>query len=127
MVVLKVIGCLYLLSGGWCAFAPSLAASFLGFSFSNSTGLGEFFAVYGGLQVGLGAAMVISSWQPRYVEAALYFSAIFSSALLLFRVLGMLLYGSTPALAGMALLEAVIAIGLWAAWNKSRVGPDTTT
>lgn len=120
MAVLRVIGGLYLLSGGWCAFAPALAAGFLGFSFSNNTGLSEFFTVYGGLQVGLGAAMVLSSLVTRYIEAALYFSAIFSTGLLLFRVAGMFLFGFSGELAGMALLEAGIAIALWMTWNKSK-------
>lgn len=122
MTLLRVVGCLYLLSGGWCAFAPGLAAGFLGFSFTGSTGYAEFFAVYGGLQVGLGAAIVMCSLNSRYIEAALYFSAILSTSLLTFRIVGMLLFGFSAELAGMALLETLIALALWTGWKRSKRG-----
>lgn len=127
MSVLRVVGWLYLLSGGWCAFAPELAAGFLGFSFTGNTGYAEFFAVYGGLQVGLGAAIVMCSLSSRYIEAALYFSAILSSGLLTFRIVGMLLYGFNSELAGMALLETLIAMALWMRWRRSKKGLSFNT
>mgnify|MGYP000076614118 CR=1 FL=1 len=119
MTILRVVGCLYLLSGGWCAYAPELAAVFLGFSFNGNTGYTEFFTVYGGLQVGLGAAIVMSSFVVRYIEAALYFAAIFSTSLILFRVIGIVLYGLNSELAAMALLEILIALMLWGGWVKA--------
>ena len=127
MSVLRVVGWLYLLSGGWCAFAPELAAGFLGFSFTGNTGYAEFFAVYGGLQVGLGAAIVMCSLSNRYIEAALYFSAILSSGLLTFRIVGMMLYGFSSELAGMALLETLIALALWVRWRRSKKGLSFNT
>ena len=127
MTILRVVGCLYVLSGGWCAFSPELAAGFLGFSFTGSTGYAEFFAVYGGLQLGLGAAIVLCSLNRRYIEAAFYFSAILSTGLLIFRILGMLLYGFSPELAGMALLETLIAMALWVGWKRSKTGLSLNT
>lgn len=127
MTILRVVGALYLLSGGWCAFAPGLAAGFLGFSFTGNTGYAEFFAVYGGLQVGLGTAIVMCSFNRYYIEAALYFSAILSTGLLIFRLMGMLLYGFSPELAGMALLEALIALALWVGWKRSKSGLSLNT
>lgn len=124
MTILRVVGSLYLLSGGWCAFAPALAAGFLGFYFTESTGYAEFFAVYGGLQVGFGAALVMCSFSRRYVEAALYFSTILSVGLLTFRVLGIALYGSSAELLGMAILELIIALLLWGGWAKAKRQAD---
>ncbi len=122
MMILRLVGGLYLLSGGWCAFVPELAAGFLGFSFTANTGYAEFFAVYGGLQVGLGAAIVMCSLNRRYIEAALYFSAILSTGLLTFRLMGIVLYGISAALAGMALLEALIVLAFYAGWKSSKTG-----
>ncbi|UZE97778.1 hypothetical protein [Alkalimarinus alittae] len=120
MTILRVVGCLYMLSGGWCAFAPALAAGFLGFSFTGNSGYAEFFAVYGGLQVGLGSALVMSSLIERYIEGGLYFAAILSTSLLIFRVLGIVYYGSNAELLSMAILEALIAAVLWIGWIKIR-------
>lgn len=119
MIILRVVGCLYLLSGAWCAFAPQLASGFLGFSLVSNTGYAEFFAVYGGLQVGLGAAMVMSSFISRYIEAVMYSTAILSTSLLLFRLIGMSLYGVDNELLGMAILEAAIALVLWGGWQRT--------
>ena len=120
MIAMRVVGFLYLLSGGWCAFAPELASGFLGFSLSNTTGLAEFFSVYGGLQVGLGLALILSSFVAEYIESALYFSWVFSTSLFLFRVISIGLYGVQPELMAMAILEALIAVVMWGSWLRQK-------
>lgn len=121
MIILRIVGILYLLSGIWCALKSDLAAEFLGFSFTTTAGIAEFFTVYGGLQIGLGAALVMCSIKPLYIEASLYFSAIFSTSLLIFRLLGLVFFDFGLALIAMAILEAFIAILLWGGWRQQRL------
>ena len=113
MWTLRLVGLLYLVSGTWCALIPVESAAFLGFSFSN-LGMVEFFSVYGGLQVGIGMAMVLSSLNESYLPGGLFFSVVLSCGLLMFRIIGMLQFGSNDALFGMLILEASIAVALFA-------------
>jgi hypothetical protein len=50
-----------------------------------------------------------------------YFSAIFATSLLIFRVLGLLLFDFGVALIAMGILEALIAIFLWRGWHQKRL------
>lgn len=45
------------------------AAKGLGISFSNATGLGDFRAVYGGMQIALGASILLLTLHKSYREA----------------------------------------------------------
>lgn len=103
---LRIIGIIYLASGLWCALKPELAASFLGFTLSD-VGLSEFFSVYGGLQVGLAMAMLMSSMKTEYLEAAIFYSLITSTGLFIFRLIAMLNIGSNEGVIAMAVLEGV--------------------
>jgi hypothetical protein len=116
----RLFGFLYLSSGLWCAIQLELVSRFLGIELVSPSGFVEFFSVYGGLQVGLGVAMLVSSFRPSYIEASLYFSAIFSTFLLLFRVLSFLIYGLISDFIVMLVLEVIISAGLWWAWFKSK-------
>lgn len=119
MVLLyRVFGILYLVSGAWCSLQVLPASMFLGFSLEMNKGLAEFFSVYGGLQVGLGLAMLATSFKPRYLEASIYFSAIFSSSLAFFRSLSFVIYGVIDDFFIMLVLEIVIAATLWMVWSK---------
>ena len=103
---LRIVGIIYLASGLWCALKPELAASFLGFTLSD-VGLSEFFSVYGGLQVGLAMAMLMSSMKTEYLEAAIFYSLITSTGLFIFRLIAMLNIGSNEGVIAMAALEGV--------------------
>lgn len=116
----RVCGILYLLSGVWCVFQPVLAAGYLGFVLDTAMAKSEFFSVYGGLQSGLGLAILFTSFQPRYVEAALYFSTVFSTTLALFRFMSFMMFGWTEAFFVMFILELLIAGVLWFGWRKSK-------
>jgi hypothetical protein len=111
MWVLKVVGSLYFVSGFWCAFKPALAASFLGFTLSD-IGLSEFVSVYGGLQVGLGLAMLLSSTKPSYIEAAVFFALITSAGLLAFRIFAISSIAANNGVYAMAVLEGAIVLAL---------------
>jgi len=103
---LRIVGIIYLASGLWCALKPELAASFLGFTLSD-VGLSEFFSVYGGLQVGLAMAMLMSSMKTEYLEAAIFYSLVTSTGLFIFRLIAMLNIGSNEGVIAMAALEGV--------------------
>ena len=124
MITLRVIGALYLLSGIWCAWQVELASAFLGFTLSGELAHSEFFSVYGGLQVGLGIAMLGASFRAGYIEAALYFAYVFSITLFLFRVASSLLWGWSSTVLAMLILEAILATTLCIVWAKSRHKPD---
>lgn len=116
----RICGFLYLVSGAWCVFQPELASGFLGFVLETDIAQSEFFSVYGGLQVGLGLSMLITSFQPRYLEASLFYSAIFSCTLALFRLLSILLFGVVQAFVLMLIIELLIAGVLCFGWYRSR-------
>lgn len=120
LVLFRVFGGLYLVSGLWCSLQLEAASSFLGFSLASPIGYVEFFSVYGGLQIGLGLAMLITSVHQYYLEASFYFSAIFSSCLALFRLISFVIYGVIPDFLIMLILELIIALGLWWAWYKQQ-------
>jgi hypothetical protein len=116
----RICGILYLASGIWCVFQPALAAGFLGFELVESLAKAEFFSVYGGLQTGLGLAMLFTSLQSRYVEAGLYYSAVFSVTLALFRLISFMIFGWAEALLMMLIIELLIALILVLGWRKSK-------
>jgi hypothetical protein len=118
MWALGSIGILYLLSGLWCALNPQVASEFLGYMLTN-VGLSEFFAVYGGLQVGLGAAMLIASIKTEYIEASLLFASITSLGLLVFRLIALVRFDASEGIVTMVILEAVIVIVLGLQYRKS--------
>ena len=120
LVLYRAFGVLYLVSGIWCSVQINNASSFLGFSLISPNGFAEFLSVYGGLQVGLGLAMLTTSFQVKYIEASVYFSAIFSSCLAVFRLISFSIYGVIADFVIMLIIELVIAAGLWLVWYKHK-------
>lgn len=120
MISLRVVGILYLLSGLWCASQAELSANFLGFALTSLLAHSEFFSVYGGLQVGLGVAMLGASFRRTYIEAALYFAYVFSMTLFLFRVASAWIWGWNTSLLSMLILEAILATILCISWAKKK-------
>ena len=118
LLLFRAFGFLYLLSGLWCVFQLELVAGFVGFELLTDTGKSEFFSVYGGLQVGLGLAMLMTSLKSEYLEAGVYFSAIFSSFLALFRVSSFIVYGFIESFVFILILEIFIGAALWIIWLK---------
>lgn len=114
----RVFGFLYFISGIWCVIQLDAAAGFLGFTMENNSAKAEFFSVYGGLQVGLGLAMLLTSFIERYLEASLFFSWVFSFTLALFRLISFLVFGVIDDFIPMLVFEMIIALGLVWAWTK---------
>lgn len=106
---LRLVGLLYLMSGTWCAFNPAESANFLGFSLVD-LGMAEFVSVYGGLQLGLGAAMVATSLKVEYLDGGLVFALITSLGLLIARFGSIMSIGANSAIYAMAILEFIIVV-----------------
>jgi hypothetical protein len=118
LLLYRVFGFLYLVSGLWCVFQLELVAGFIGFELLAEIGQSEFFTVYGGLQVGIGMSMLMTSLKAEYLEAGVYFSAIFSSFLALFRVSSFVVYGFIESFGVIVVLEVFIGAALWWIWFK---------
>ncbi|WP_426416234.1 DUF4345 family protein [Aestuariirhabdus sp. LZHN29] len=95
MTILRLIGALYLLSGVWCLLAPKLASGYLGYGALSPAAQAEFFTVYGGLQTGLGVAMLWCSLIQPARAGALLFATLFSAILALSRLIS-ILNANTP-------------------------------
>ena len=120
MKLFMACGVLYLLSGLWCLFQSQQAAAGVGYQFTSSFGESEFIVVYGGLQLGLGLAMVICARLPLLVMGALVFSLIFSAVLTLFRLGTFFFYGASGLWVLLFLVELSIVIALFFAVRDVR-------
>jgi len=123
MLTLRIVGVLYLLSGLWCALKPELAAPFLGYQVGGQ-GLAEIVAVYGGLQLGIAAGMIATTFKPDWVLPGLVFALCISLGLALLRVLGIVLHDAEEQAAGlymMALLEWGFVLVLGLAFRRGRM------
>ena len=86
--------------------------TFLGYESSSAYTLGEFITVYGGIQLGVGLAMLLANLWPQYYGGTLMFATVFSVVLILTRIATLLTYGFFEQGNLMAGLELVIAVGL---------------
>jgi hypothetical protein len=118
MKTLRAIGALYIVSALWCIFRLDLSASSLGFGLLNPAAQVEYFSVYGGLQLGLGIAMIVTSLQPKLLFGGLYFSLVFSWVLATSRGIGLALYEPNSLMWVLMVLEVCIALALTYAFKK---------
>lgn len=118
MIIFNLIAALYLLSGLWCATQAERSMSFLGYEPSSQFSVGEFITVYGGLQLGIGLAMLIVNWLPQYFGGTLLFAAVFSVVLLLVRIMTLVTYGFFEQGNIMAGVELFIAVSLVAVFVR---------
>lgn len=112
MIIFNLIALLYLVSGLWCTFYAERSMTFLGYESSSAHTLGEFITVYGGIQLGVGLAMLLANLWPQYYGGTLMFATVFSVVLILTRIATLLTYGFFEQGNLMAGLELVIAVGL---------------
>ncbi|MGK0443956.1 MAG: hypothetical protein ACJA1U_000885 [Bermanella sp.] len=118
MKTMRVIGGVYVLSALWCMFKLDMSAEALGFGFASPYAQLEYFSVYGGLQLGLGIAMLAASFQPKFVLGSVFFAFVFSSILAAIRLLAITLFPANDMMWGLLVLESVIAVSLWRAWHQ---------
>jgi hypothetical protein len=108
----RFIGAVYLALGAWCAAAPRDVARRVGFSLESGSGVSEFITVYGGLEVGLGAALLLTSFAPALRDGGLVFGAVFSLALPLFRLATVMFLDVGKGVYGLFAAEILFAVML---------------
>jgi len=110
-LLLLVVGLIYAILGVWCTLLPEKTASALGFVFHGS-GIVEYVVVYGGLEIGLGAAMIIGVFNSRYFPGVFFMTTVFSGILPIFRIAMIVVHGSTTTLLALLGVESLIVISL---------------
>ena len=126
MIPLTVLGAAYIALGLWCAASPESTAASVGFSLTGGSGRSEWVTVYGGLQTGLGIAMIVCGLTPNLKLGGLAFAAIFSCGLVLFRTPTLLALQVKPLTYGFAATEVLSAAWLIYAYfaaAKAAVAP----
>lgn len=83
-----VVGAIYLFLGIWCLARPDRLASSIGLSFANGSGRSEFLAVYGGLEIGLGAALLMVALGGKSLSVVVLMVAVIHGGIVLGRVVG---------------------------------------
>lgn len=114
MIIYNAIAILYVLSGLWCSFQPLKSMGFLGYAEVRhiEASVAEFVTVYGGLQLGIGLAMLTANLFPQYYGGTLLFAAVLSLLLIFMRVVSMMTYGWFEEGLMMGGLELVLAVSL---------------
>ena len=92
MIILRIIGILYIIIGAWCTLLPGQASQSVGFRLINDSGMSDFITGYGGFEVGIGLAMLVTSFVKRLRPGGLAFAFILSACLPLFRVPTVILF-----------------------------------
>lgn len=119
MKTIRAVGGLYILSALWCMLRLDLSAQGLGFGLLTPAAYVEYFSVYGGLQLGLGLAMVGVSFKPQLLMGGLFFSLIFSWVLAISRIVAVALYEPNGLMWALLVLEGAIALALSYVWFKA--------
>jgi Domain of unknown function (DUF4345) len=94
-VYLGVNGIAYLVLGAWCAIDPHRTSEMIGFQLDGAKGLAEYFAVYGGLEVGMGTFFLASLLRRDLRSAAIFFGVCLYGGIVLFRGISLALNGPT--------------------------------
>ncbi len=76
---------LYALFAAWCVLAEERTSQFVGLSPINAGGRSEYWAVYGGLQAGLGVFYLLAALAPEHRRTALIFSLCLYGGIVAFR------------------------------------------
>lgn len=112
------VGVAYVGFSLWCTLSPQKTAASIGFELKPGSGQSEYFVVYGGLQLALGAIFLLPLLRTDFLQDALLICVIIHGSLVLFRAISMGLYGrledTTYILAGLELSLLVVSIILLA-------------
>ena len=120
-LLLLFVGLIYAILGVWCTLLPEKTASALGFVFRGS-GIVEYVVVYGGLEIGLGTAMIIGVFNSRLFPGVFFMTTLFSGVLPIFRVAMITVHGSTTTLLALLGVESLIVLSLLASVFFHRKG-----
>lgn len=111
-IYLYINAVLYLVFGVWCAAAPEWTATAVGFALPGAQGIAEYVAVYGGLEFGVGAFLLICARNASLVNAGILFGACFYVGLFCFRTIAIAQVG-TDIGAGLNFYIAEFVFMLW--------------
>ena len=79
--------------GMFCFFAPEVLESYAGLAAQNATATTELRAMYGGLQIAIGASALLAFFNGAYMQRALFLQLVLAGGLALSRSLAALLGG----------------------------------
>ncbi len=118
MITLIVIGAIYVVLGIWCTVTPRAAAKAVGFELPGPGGMSEFITVYGGIEVGLGLAMILTALDPQLRRGGLAFALVFSAMLPLFRLPTVIVLPVPRSCYWLLAVEITLAVALLIAWFR---------
>lgn len=106
-IFLALVAVLYIGLGIWCAVAPEATSAKVGLSPVGEGGRSEYFTVYGGLEVGIGLALLALAAASGTTMAGVITCLAIHGGLVLFRSISFALYDAAQ---GFTLR---LAIGEW--------------
>ncbi|MBW2272905.1 MAG: DUF4345 family protein [Deltaproteobacteria bacterium] len=109
-IILAFTGCMFAVYGLMCLWDPATPAGYAGMELAQTSASTEVIAMYGGLQIGLGALLVAWAWQPHRVVPALVVILFCVGGLALGRSTGLLRNGTDVYNLGAVGYEATTAI-----------------
>lgn len=104
-VVLWIDALIYAGLGAWLVVDPVASLAGVGVTVSAPAGVTELRAMYGGLELGLGAFLALTALRPAWREAGLWMAALSVGGLGLARGLSAALDAASPMLWGFVALE----------------------
>jgi hypothetical protein len=121
-LVLALIAATYAVFGFISMFSPSEMAAMLGITFLSDAARTDFRAMYGGLEIGVGAFLFICALRREYVRVGLFAAACVLVAMATSRTVGLVLDG-------FAFVQFVVVMvewagGLAATWGAVMVHPE---
>ena len=121
-LLLALIALTYAGFGFVFLFNPSEMAAMIGIAFPTTSPRTDFRAMYGGLEIGVGAFLLVCAMRREFVRVGLFASACVLVAMATSRTVGLMLDG-------VSLLQVAIAISEWvggaaATWGALMVTPE---
>ena len=92
-IILAFTGCIFAVYGLMCLVDPATPAGYAGMELAQASASTEVIAMYGGLQIGLGALLVAWAWRPHLVVPALVVTLFCVGGLALGRASGLMRNG----------------------------------
>lgn len=102
---------LWFFYGLYCFFVPSALGDGAGVTFTNATGSTELRAMYGGLQMALGALAALGLARPGLRQGAILSLAVVTAGLGITRLLGAVIDGGWSAYTTMGLVFEWVSAG----------------
>lgn len=109
----------FLVFGGWGLFAPASLAEVVGFGLDGHAAVTEIRATYGGLELGLAAALSVGLARPAHARSALALAALAFAGFATGRCVGLAVDGMDTTHAGIAAIEVAAAVLNGVAWRRA--------